>query len=76
MSADNLSSIHLPPVAPTSDANPRRELPDKNSDKGKSQRKTKNKDQNKKNKTKVDEGKSSAADVEFERTEHELDDFA
>ncbi len=78
MSADNLSSIGLPPVAPTTDANPRRESTANNKEKDRANNKghAHQAHQKARNSHSKGEGKPTSADVGFEHTEHELDDFA
>lgn len=81
--ADDISPVNLPPIASTGDAPPR------DSHRGRAERNRKNKNsdsssdqsaaQNKKtgsSEPKTREKKSPASDVDFERTEHELDRFA
>lgn len=81
--ADDISPVNLPPIASTSDAPPR----DSRRGSGDGSRKNKNPDKAKDESTgqnsdtaspqpNAREKKPPSRDVDFERTEHELDSFA
>jgi len=81
--ADNISPVNLPPIASTSDAPPHdsgrgsndRNKKNRNTDKSRDQNTEQNNHSGSPQPT-GREKKSPSSDVDFERTEHELDSFA
>ena len=81
--AEDISPVNLPPIASTSDAPPHdsrrgsndRNKKNKNTDKPRDQSTEQNGDSGSPQ-PKGREKKSPSSDVDFERTEHELDRFA
>ncbi len=81
--ADDISPVNLPPIASTGDAPPHdsrrgsndRNKKNKNTDKSKDGSAEQNND-SRSQQPKGREKKSPSPDIDFERTEHELDRFA